>query len=254
MGLCNIIMFDAQLIHFSCKHLSYIILISYLLSKCQSIFIEHRASAAAGDKTTWAFHPATGLELSKTYADGSSVQKTYDAYNRLATETDARGNVKTHSYEHARGLQLGTTYTLPSHSTNGAAAGATNARSFTYNHLGQMTQLVDDAGVRTFGYNAHGERVSDSLVVDGDTHLITEQRDAFGRSTGYVYSKNGATQQTVATGYGTDGRINSASFLHSGAAKVFGYEYLPGSHLLYKLTKPNGMSLTQTYETTRDSF
>ena len=51
------------------------------------------------------------------------VVTTYDAYNRLATETDARGNVKTHSYEHARGLQLGTTYTLPSHSTNGAAAG-----------------------------------------------------------------------------------------------------------------------------------
>ena len=187
------------------------------------------------------FDAATGLELSKTYADGSSVQKTYDAYNRLATETDARGNVKSHSYEHARGLQLGTSY-----SDNSIP------RSFSYNHLGQMVQLVDDAGTRTFGYDAYGERVSDSLVVDGDTHLITEQRDAFGRSTGYVYSKNGATQQTVATGYGTDGRINSTSFLHGGAAKVFGYEYLPGSHLLYKLTKPNGMSMHNTYEHTRD--
>jgi YD repeat-containing protein len=193
------------------------------------------------DETTWAFHPATGLELSKTYADGSSVQKTYDAYNRLATETDARGNVKTRTYEHARGLLLGTAY-----------SDGTTARAYSYNHLGQMTQLVDDAGVRTFGYNAYSERVSDCLVVDGDTHLITEQRDSFGRSTGYVYSKNGATQQTVATGYGTDGRINSASFLHGGAAKVFGYEYLPGSHLLYKLTKPNGMSMHNTYEHTRD--
>ncbi|MGN0209064.1 MAG: hypothetical protein ACI397_06395, partial [Paludibacteraceae bacterium] len=60
-----------------------------------------------GDVTTWAFDPATGLELSKTYADNSSVVKTYDAFNRLATETDARGNVKTHAYEHARGLHLG---------------------------------------------------------------------------------------------------------------------------------------------------
>mgnify|MGYP003305106606 CR=1 FL=1 len=50
-----------------------------------------------GDVTTWNFHPATGLELSKTYADGSTVVKTYDAYNRIATETDARGNVKTHT-------------------------------------------------------------------------------------------------------------------------------------------------------------
>ena len=197
--------------------------------------------AAAGDQTSWEFDAVTGLELSKTYADGSVVAKTYDAYNRLATETDARGNVKTHTYEHARGLQLGTSY-----SDNSIP------RSFSYNHLGQMVQLVDDAGTRSFGYNAYGERETDSLVVDGDTHLITELREEFGRSMGYVYSKNGATQQTVATGYGTDGRINSASFLHGGAAKVFGYEYLPGSHLLNKLTKPNGMSLTQTYEATRD--
>ena len=139
-----------------------------------------------GDVTMWAFHPATGLELSKTYADGTTVVKTYDAYNRLATETDARGNIKTHAYEHARGLHLGTTYTLPSQSSEGATAGAAaNARSFTYNHLGQVTQLTDDSGVRTFTYNSYGEEESDSLVVDGDTHLVTELRDGFGRSTGY---------------------------------------------------------------------
>ncbi len=206
-----------------------------------------------GDVTTWVFHPATGLELSKTYADGTAVVKTYDAYNRLSTETDARGNVKTHSYEHARGLHLGTTYTLPSQSSEGATAGAAaNARSFTYNHLGQLTQLTDDSGVRTFTYNSYGERESDSLVVDGDTHLVTELRDAFGRSTGYTYAKNGSVLQTVSTGYGTDGRINSAGFLHGGEMKQFGYEYLQGSNLLHKLTKPNGMTLTQSYETQRD--
>ena len=205
------------------------------------------------DQTTWTFHPATGLELSKTYADGTAVVKTYDAYNRLATETDARGNVKTHSYEHARGLHLGTTYTLPSQSSEEATAGAaSNARSFTYNHLGQLTQLMDDSGVRTFTYNTYGERESDSLVVDGDTHLITELRDAFGRSTGYTYAKNGIVLQTVSTGYGTDGRINSAGFLHGGEMKQFGYEYLQGANLMHKLTKPNGMMLTQSYEAQRD--
>ena len=205
------------------------------------------------DQTIWAFHPATGLELSKTYADGTAVVKTYDAYNRLATETDARGNVKTHTYEHARGLHLGTTYTLPSQSSEGAMAGAaTNASSFTYNHLGQLTQLTDDSGVRTFGYNTYGERESDSLAVDGVTHLITELRDAFGRSTGYTYAKNGTVQQTVSTAYGTDGRIASAGFLHGGEMKLFGYEYLQSSNLLHKLTKPNGMTLTQSYETTRN--
>ena len=199
-----------------------------------------------GDVTTWAFHPATGLELSKTYADGSDVVKSYDAYNRLATETDARGNVKTYAYEHARGLHLGTSYTV----VEGIAE--TSARSFTYNHLGQMIQLVDDAGTRSFAYNTYGEREGDSLVVDGDTHLITETRDSFGRATGYTYSKNGTIQHTVTTGYGTDGRISSAGFTHGGAVKQFGYEYLNGTNLLHKLTKPNNMTLTQTYEATRD--
>ena len=85
--------------------------------------------------------------------------------------------MKTHSYEPARGLLLGTSY-----------SDDTAPRSYTYNHLGQLTQVTDDAGTRTIGYNAFGEQETDSLVVDNDTHLITETRDAQGRSTGYVYS------------------------------------------------------------------
>ncbi len=198
------------------------------------------------DENTWAFHATTGLEMSKNYADNTSVLKTYDAYNRLATETDARGNEKTHAYEQARGLLLATTYNV----VDGTAA--TADRSFTYNHLGLMTQVVDDAGARTFGYNSYGERETDSLMVDGDTHLITEQRDSFGRSVGYIYSKDGSVQQTVTTGYGDDGRICSAGFLHGGEAKNFGYTYLAGTNQLQVLTTPNGMTLTQTYDSTRN--
>ena len=194
-----------------------------------------------GDETTWAFDPVTGLELSKTYADNSSVVKTYDRFNRLATETDARGDVKTHSYEIARGLLLGTTY-----------SDGTTARQYAYNHLGQLTQVTDDAGMRTIGYNAYGEQETDSLLAGGVAHLVTETRDAMGRSTGFTYAKNGAVQHTVTTGYGTDGRIATAGFLHSGAEKQFSYGYLPGSNLLETLTLPCNMTLTQSYEEKRD--
>ncbi len=194
-----------------------------------------------GDTTTWSYHDASGMETAKTYADNSSVVKTYDAYNRMLTETDARGNIKTHSYEPARGLLLGTTY-----------SDSTAPRAYTYNHLGQLTQVSDAAGVRTLGYNAYGEQESDSLVADSVTHLITETRDEKGRSTGYTYSKNGTVQQTVTTGYGSDGRISTVGFLHGGAEKQFSYEYLSGTHLLEKLTMPNNMTLTQSYEIQRD--
>lgn len=33
---------------------------------------------------------------------------------------------------------------------------------------------------------------------------------------------------------------------------MFGYTYLPGTHLLQTLTKPNNMSLTLSYEDKRD--
>ncbi len=194
-----------------------------------------------GDTTTWSYHDASGMEIRKSYADGSSVTGTYDAYNRRLTETDARGKVKTHTYEHARGLLLGTTY-----SDN------TPPRTYSYNHLGQLTQVTDTAGTRTIGYNAYGEQESDSLLAGGRTHLVTELRDDYGRSSGYTYANNGSVQQTVSTGYGTDGRIATAGFVFGGAQKTFSYAYLPGTHLLQSLTKPNNMSLTLSYEEKRD--
>ena len=194
-----------------------------------------------GDVTTWSYHDASGMELAKTYANGKGVTKTYDAYNRLLTETDGRGVVKTHSYEHARGLLLGTTY-----------SDSTTARAYSYNHLGMVTQITDDAGTRTIGYNAYNEQDMDSLLAGGKTHLVTELRDDFGRSSGYTYANNGSVQQTVSTGYGTDGRIASSGFIHGGTQKLFTYSYLPGTNLLQTLVKPNNMTLTQSYDEKRD--
>ena len=154
---------------------------------------------------------------------------------------NARGVVKTHSYEQARGLLLGTTY-----------SDGTTARAYSYNHLGHLTHIVDDAGTRTIGYNAYNEQETDSLLAGGKTHLVTELRDDYGRSSGYTYALNGSVQQTVSTGYGADGRIASAGFVYGGAQKLFTYSYLPGTNLLQTLVKPNNMTLTQSYEEKRD--
>ncbi len=83
-----------------------------------------------GDVTQWTYHPATGLELSKIYADDTFEQKTYDVFNRLATITDARGVVKTHTYDVARGLLLSESY-----------SDGTNNRSYEYNFLAMPEQI-----------------------------------------------------------------------------------------------------------------
>ncbi|MCD7797963.1 MAG: sugar-binding protein, partial [Akkermansiaceae bacterium] len=200
------------------------------------------SSRTDGDTTTWAYHAASGLEVSKTYADQSSVTKSYNAFGLLAAETNARNIVKTMTYETARGLLTGISF----------SNAASPSQSFTYNHLGLPTQVTDAAGTRTIAYNDYNEPLTDSLAADGVTHLITEAYDAFGRSAGYTYAKAGSAQQTISIGYGTDGRINSAGFTHGGANKNFEYSYLTGSNLLRSLTMPNNMSLTQGYETSRD--
>lgn len=82
----------------------------------------------------------------------------------MLTETDSRGKVKAHTYEPARGLLLGTSY-----SDN------TTPRAYTYNHLGQLTLVTDAAGVRTLSYNAYGEQESDSLAADNVTLIITDR-------------------------------------------------------------------------------
>lgn len=194
-----------------------------------------------GDVTTWEYHDATGLLVKKTYADGTHEDTTYNTLNLKATLTDPRGTVTTCTYETARGLLTGETY-----------SDATPARSYTYNHLGLTIQIVDGSGMRTLAYTAYNEPESESLTGDAKTHLVTELRDSYGRSTGYTYAKAGSVQQTTGIGYGTDGRIVTASFLHGGASKAFAYGYLANSHLLESLSMPNNMTLTQAYEEKRD--
>ncbi len=60
---------------------------------------------------------------------------------------------------------------------------ATPGQSFAYDHLENLTQITDVAGTRTFAYNPYGELETDNLRVGNHTHLITEKKDAFGRST-----------------------------------------------------------------------
>ena len=54
-----------------------------------------------GAVTTRSYHNASGMETSKTYADGSSVVKTYDAENRPVSFTNAESRTVVEcAYDH----------------------------------------------------------------------------------------------------------------------------------------------------------
>lgn len=92
------------------------------------------------------------------------MDKTWDAFNRLATETNARGIVKTRTYEQARGLLVGISYS-------------------------------DATPGQSFAYNPYGELETDNLRVGNHTHLITEKKTPSGAA--QATSTRGAARRST---------------------------------------------------------
>ncbi len=200
---------------------------------------EDPTGRADGDVTTWSYDDATGLETRKTYADGTHVDKTWDAFNRLATETNARGIVKTCTYEQARGLLTGISY-----------SDATPGQSFVYDHLGQLTQITDAAGTRTFACNPYGELETDSLAANGIAWQVSERYDGLGRQAGYELSADGRRVQQTHLSYDGKGRLSTLTA--EGMETPFSWTYCEQGGLVEQLAYPNGMTRVNTYEDSRD--
>ena len=207
-----------------------------------------------GDETLWFRDAATGLTLAKRFPDESETAYAYDALNRLSTTTLAR--------EVAPGVRLkltrayapltGELISLASNDGDETTPPSVD-ETYAYDFLGRLVSVTDAAGTRALAYDAFGDPASETLSAGGKTHAVAESRDAFGRFVGYVYSKDGAAQQTVSAGYdAATGRFASAGFLHGGAEKLFSYAYLAGTDLLETLTCPNNMSANFAYEDERD--
>lgn len=193
-----------------------------------------------GDTTTWAYHAATGLVLCKTYADATHVDTTYDALNRVATTTNARGTVAAYAYAPLTGELTGISF-----DDNGATPAITSQ----YNHLGQLTQIADASGTRSFTYSQYNEQESETTAGLAASAL-NYQRDLLGRTSGYnlVYGEKTALQ--TAWSFDTSGRLSTVSL--NAVAKPFTYGYNAENGLLDTLDYPNTLKRWYTREDKRD--
>ena len=189
-----------------------------------------------GDTTTWLYDEATGLELKKTYADGSCVSRTYDELNRQETLVKARGLVTTYKYAPFTGE-------LVSASHNDGTPGW----KFTYNHLGQMTSIRDASGIRECSYDAYGRMIQDTSFGQVESSL-QEEYDAQGRSNGYRLMLGTRTVQHSHLDYDSKGGMIGMNL--EGIASPFTWQYDPTSGFLNHLTYPNGMVRQNTYHPT----
>ena len=106
--------------------------------------------------TTQPGHDAAGNVLTRVDARGASVTYTYDALNRIATETYADQSI-TYIYDQGS------------------------------NGKGRLTTITDASGQTVLAYDALGRLVSDERTVDALTGTVGYDYDAFGRRAGMTY-------------------------------------------------------------------
>ena len=127
---------------------------------------------------------------------------------------------------------------------------ATPGQSFAYDHLGQLTQITDVAGTRTFAYNLYGEPETDSLAANGIAWQVSERYDGLGRQAGYELSADGRRVQQTHLSYDGKGRLSTLTA--EGMEEPFSWTYSEQGGLVEQLAYPNGMTRVNTYEDSRD--
>ena len=127
---------------------------------------------------------------------------------------------------------------------------ATPGQSFAYDHLGQLTQITDVVGTRTFAYNLYGEPETDSLAANGIAWQVSERYDGLGRQAGYELSADGRRIQQTHLSYDGKGRLSTLTA--EGMETPFSWTYSEQGGLVEQLAYPNGMTRVNTYEDSRD--
>jgi RHS repeat-associated protein len=198
-------------------------------------------------KTIWAYEQATGFLLSKTDASNVPVSFTYTSAGQLYKKTNQRLQVTTYSYSPATGELTGESY-----------SDGTQALGFTYNRLGLLATVTDDAGNRSLTYNDSGSTATfelqheDFTVGDFLNQRLTYGIDSTtsglkGRASEFDLGTASAptSEQVVSYGYQSDGRLQKIT----AGADVFTYGYLSNSQLVQTISSTFG---TNTYLDTRN--
>lgn len=147
-----------------------------------------RSEAADPDITTWLYHPATGLLISKTDANNRSVSYTYDAAGRVKTRTWARNLITTYSYTPAGALS-GVIY-----------SDDTPPVTHLYDRAGRPVETQDGSGTRVISQTSANGIPNPAELGYAYTAgplagwQVSQPQDAAGRVAGWRVKLNGAVR------------------------------------------------------------
>jgi RHS repeat-associated protein len=205
-----------------------------------------RNANAAPDTTQWLYDKATGLLTNKLYANGHGPSYAYTPDGRLARRTWARGTTTDYYYD-----ELGQV-TLVRHSD-----GTTPNVSYTYNRIGQQTQVADNFGVRNFTYSMTTLQLTKEQWLYGDE--LVRVYDNSSRPAGIVYTDPnygvGNAHYVVKYEYDDFGRLLSVTTATTdvfAVASQVSYTYHQGSDRITGLYSDTGFSSSRSYEPYRN--
>lgn len=189
------------------------------------------ASTPGYDATTWAYEPATGLLLSKRYADGKGPDYAYTGDGRLQIRTWARGVTTTYGYDNANRL-VSTDY-----------SDTTPDVTITYDRLGRQVVQSNGVAKSNFAYDPATLALDNETIsydLDGDStpelaRVLDRSIDGVGRESGWQIKNGTAVENEVTYGYSaTNGRLASVT----SPAGAFAYSYVANSSLTATVTGP----------------
>ncbi|ELJ1694889.1 type IV secretion protein Rhs, partial [Escherichia coli] len=202
---------------------------------------------AAGRRTEYSLHMASGAVTAVTYPDGLRSSREYDEKGRLAAETSRSGETTSYSYddpasELPTGIQDATGSTKQmAWSRYGQLLAFTDCSGYTtryeYDRYGQQIAVHREEGISTYSsYNPRGQLVS--------------QKDAQGRETRYEYSAAGDLTATVSpdgkrSTIAYDKRGRPVSVTEGGLTRSMGYD---AAGRITVLTNENGSQSTFRYD------
>ncbi|HGU3884452.1 TPA: RHS element core protein [Escherichia coli] len=143
---------------------------------------------AAGRRTEYSLHMASGAVTAVTYADGLRSSREYDEKGRLAAETSRSGETTSYSYDDPASE-------LPT----GIEDATGSTKQMAWSRYGQLLAFTDCSGYTTrYEYDRYGQRTAvhqeEGLSIYSlydSRGRLTGQRDAQGRETRLEYSAAG---------------------------------------------------------------
>lgn len=191
------------------------------------------AAGTAEGATTNFEYDGVGNIIKTTLPNGSYLQNTYDAAERLIAVEDNLGNRIEYTLD-----SMGNRTKEDVRDPQGIL---TRSLSRTYNDLNRLTQTVGGAGqTTTFAYDANGNRIDATVDPSGLNQATTQAFDALNRLVSTTDAANGVTSYT----YDARGNLTSVTDPR-GLTTAYTYD---GLDRLIQRTSPDTGTTTYTYD------